>query len=173
MLGLQTIIFSQKKIIVIPPLTCQILYSSPGFNDNVTSTVSAPISQKLKITSSTTVCQVSQTFYNENGTTIVCEFWTGPGRTGSQIGSTSDNAIGADQGGGFGITSFYWTGTSNPTLTSDCYMTFHFPSSPGGNTINVSSNTTDPYETGLGYDAYKGATQQTGHDLVFNLFTMQ
>lgn len=163
----------KNNLNIIPPLVCKkwiTILDNYSLNANETTTADTYTSQKLQITSSVTVCSVDQIFYNAAGDSITIEFWSGPNRTGAQIGTPSISSTDTGAPGGFDVVSFTWA--VNPVISTDCYMTYIYNVPPFFAT-NVGSNTTDPYLPGLGYDAYIGSTQSVGHDLLFNLWMMQ
>jgi hypothetical protein len=86
--------------------------------DDYANIVTYESSQKLKITSSGTICKTA-TMWRHAGENfdIRLGYWTGPGKTGSQIGGYSDTVT---------VTGNVWItnswSSSKPTLTADCYL---------------------------------------------------
>ncbi len=99
--------------------------------------------------------------------TSVVEFWTGPNRTGVQIGTASDFHANFASAGWF---SYGWTG-AKPALTADCYLTVYvvgfFGCSVG---VGVTAGGT-LYLDNV-FCAYHDAAAQANEDICFRLWRM-
>lgn len=143
--------------------TCEVSATGPKQetqNDGATFGTTTQ-SQKLKISSSITVCKTDVFFGTGTSGQCKVQFWTDNAKVGSQIGGDSDTQTCS----GWPVT-FTWA-TNMPNLTSDAYMHIVIVSGTQ-NAIGLNTSVTSYEDTN--YDFVRDGSDMD-KDMVFRVYT--
>jgi hypothetical protein len=155
------------KIISYPSAGCASWINQPLRNDylEVTSAGGTYVCQKLKITSSTTICKaIIALRKNSVLGSLILSVRSDPNNGGTQYGSDSNDASPTDDSAWTWVT---YTFATDPVVSGDCWLTLRLGATSGNTLIGIQSG--NPYET-TAYYAQSNSTTFTDYDFAMEVY---